>query len=82
MKEIILKNHMFTHLWYGRINKKLWLNLSKNEIEKFIYKIIKNTSENFIIKKWKNFYIKDIYYNTIITINSYTFTIITVNKIC
>lgn len=80
-KKNILKNICYTELVYGRINKKLNLNLSKTEIEEFIYKILSETDENLFTKTGKNFYISNIEYNIRITINSYTFRVITVDRI-
>ncbi len=80
-KQKILKNICYTELVYGRINKKLKLNLSKREIETFIYKILKETDENLFTKTGKNFYISNIENNIRITVNSNTFRVITVDRI-
>jgi len=49
----ILKNICYTELVYGRINKKLNINLSKEQIEEFIFKIIKETEEKGFFKNWE-----------------------------
>ncbi len=76
-KKIILEKICYTELVYERINKKLHVNLSKSEIEKMIFKIIKETDESNFKKKGKNIYIKNDEKNVILTINSYTNRIIT-----
>jgi len=80
-KNKILKNICYTKLVYGRINKKLDIDLSKEKIEKLILETIKNTPENFITKIGKNYYLTNTKNNIKITINSNTFRIITVDKI-
>jgi len=79
-KEILLK-HCYTELVYSRINKKLGTNFSKQESEILIQKVLKETGLENYQKKGKNFYISNKKYNMIITINSNTFRIITVDKI-
>jgi competence protein ComGF len=80
-KQDILKNICYTELVYQRINKKLITKFSDKQIESFIYKIISETNEKFFIKKGKNFYITNDENNIRITINSYTFRVITVDRI-
>ena len=80
-KQEILQNICYTELVYERINKKLNTKFSKNQIEEFISKILKETSENSFSKKGKNFYIYNRENNIRITINSNTFRVITVDKI-
>ncbi|WP_196887457.1 DUF3781 domain-containing protein [Aureivirga sp. CE67] len=80
-KNLILKNICYTELVYGRINKKLNLNLSKNEIEKMILDILTETSEENFIKTGKNIYITNEERNIRLTINSFTNRIITVDKL-
>ena len=77
----ILKNICYTELVYERINKKLNVKFSKEEIEKFIVEILNGTDEKFFSKIGKNFYIINKKNNIRITINSNTFRIITVDKI-
>ncbi len=80
-KQKILKNICYTKLVYGRINKKLGINLSEKQIEELILKTLKQAEEKDILKIGKNFYISNIENNIKITINSSTFRIITVDKI-
>ncbi|MFA6549958.1 MAG: DUF3781 domain-containing protein [Candidatus Gracilibacteria bacterium] len=79
-KTKILKNICYTELVYQRINKKLNTNLSKNQIEEFILKVLKKTKEKFFSKIGKNFYIINTKNNIKITINSNTFRVITVDR--
>lgn len=80
-KTEILKNICYTELVYGRINKKLNIRFWKKQIEDFIFKVLKETEENFFSKTGKNFYIINTENNIKITINSNTFRIITVDMI-
>lgn len=80
-KENILNNISYTELVYSRINKKLNLTLSKLEIEALISKIISETDESNFQKKGKNIYITNSKRNIRLTINSYTNTIITADKL-
>ncbi len=80
-KEKILENLCYTELVYGRINKKLNLNLSNNAIEEFILKILKETEEANYSKTGKNFYVMNCEYNIRITINSNTFRVITADRV-
>ncbi|MBN2164790.1 MAG: DUF3781 domain-containing protein [Marinilabiliaceae bacterium] len=80
-KNEILKNICYTDLVYGRINKKLNIELPKEEIEKMIYEIIEQTDITKFQKTGKNIYITNNYRNVILTINSYTNRIITVNRL-
>ena len=77
----ILQNICYTELVYGRINKKLKTNFTKPEIEDMLLKILENTSEEYYQKIGKNFYVSNIENNIRITINSYTYRIITVDRI-
>ena len=81
IKEEILKNHCYTELVYGRINKKLGINFSKTESEKLIKKVLEETTIDFYKKIGKNFYISNKENNIKITVNSDTFRIITVDKL-
>ena len=80
-KQTILKNLCYTDLVYGRINKKLCTEYSRNEIEVLMYDTIKETKINNYEKIGKNYYISNLDKNIRITINSYTYRIITVDKI-
>ena len=78
-KTDILSRLCYTELVYGRINKKLKLNLSAEEIEVLMVATI--CSCDSIEKIGKNFYISNNKHNIRITINSYTYRIITADRI-
>lgn len=80
-KTDILKNICYTELVYERINKKLNFGFSKKQIEDYIFKILKETKNKFYSKTGKNYYITNRKNNIIITINSNTFRIITVDRL-
>ena len=80
-KKEILEKLCYTELVYGRINKKLNTELSKSQIEKFIFEILNETEEQYFSKIGKNFYISNTKTNIKLTINSNTFRIITVDRI-
>ena len=80
-KKTILDKLCYTELVYGRINKKLKLDLSKDKIEELITTIILETDENEFIKTGKNIYITNKKRNIMLTINSYTNRIITADKL-
>jgi len=80
MKHIILEKHKYTELVFNRINKKLKTTLDKEWIKKYIFNLIKKSKEEDIIKKWKNFYIYNKIDNIRITVNWFTYTVITVDK--
>lgn len=80
MKDIILEKHKYTELVFNRINKKLSTTLDQEGIRKYIFCLIKNTKAEDIIKKWKNFYIYNKIDNIRITVNWFTYTVITVDK--
>ena len=79
-KKQILDRICYTELVYGRINKKLKIELSKDKIEEMIFSIILETDEVNFQKIGKNIYITNIERNVILTINSYTNRIITAEK--
>ncbi|TVZ56125.1 tRNA pseudouridine32 synthase / 23S rRNA pseudouridine746 synthase [Lutibacter sp. Hel_I_33_5] len=80
-KQEIIENICYTELVYSRINKKLNIKLTKEKIEIFILKILKETDEIFFSKTGKNFYVINSENHIRITINSNTFRIITVDEI-
>ena len=80
-KKVILDKLCYTELVYGRINKKLKIELSKDKIEELITTVILETDENKFIKIGKNIYITNEKRNIILTINSYTNRIITADKL-
>ena len=80
-KTEILDKICYTDLVFGRINKKLNIQLTKDEIEKMIYEIIEETDKTKFQKTGKNIYITNNYKNVRLTINSYTNRIITANRL-
>ncbi len=80
-KKEIIKKHCFTDLVYDRINKKLSLNLTKEEIDKLVLQVLIDTDIKFFEKNGKNFYVSNHKHNIKLTINSNTFRIITADKI-
>ena len=80
-KKEILDKICYTELVYGRINKKLNIELSKEKIEGMIFSIISETDEVNFQKTGKNIYITNTERNIRLTINSYTNRIITVDKL-
>lgn len=61
-------------------NIQLSLELSKMEIELLIYDIVKDNSST-VIKKGKNYYIKNIKKHIQVTVNSNNYRVITADKI-
>ena len=80
-KKVILDKLCYTKLAYGRINKKLKIDLSNEKIEELIITVILQTDENKFIKTGKNIYITSEKRNIMLTINSYTNRIITADKL-
>lgn len=81
IKSEILQKLCYTELVYGRINKKLKTQLSNPDIEKMIREALTEAPESDFQKKGKNFYVSNPSRNLRMTINSYTFRIITVDVI-
>ncbi|MDH6365279.1 hypothetical protein M2139_002292 [Enterococcus sp. PF1-24] len=80
VRATILDHLCYTELVYGRINKKLKMALNQPEIEKLMSEIFANP-KNQIEKIGKNFYIKDLEGKIRVTINSYTYRVITADII-
>jgi biotin synthase-related radical SAM superfamily protein len=80
-KKEILEKICYTELVYGRINKKLNIELSKDKIEELVSAIISETAEAKFQKTGKNIYISNNERNIRLTINSYTNRIITADKL-
>ncbi|MEQ9167929.1 MAG: DUF3781 domain-containing protein [Fulvivirga sp.] len=80
-KKEILEKICYTELVYGRINKKLNIELSNDKIEELIFSIINETEETEFKKTGKNIYITNNEQNIKLTINSYTNRIITADKL-
>ena len=80
-KKEITDKICYTELVYGRINKKLSVDFSKDKIEKMISTIISETDEAGFQKTGKNIYITNNERNIRLTINSYSNRIITADKL-
>lgn len=80
-KQSIIEHLCYTDLVYKRINKKLSVNFSIDQIEVFIKKVLESTDKRFFSKKGKNFYVTNSEVKIRITINSNTFRVITVDRI-
>lgn len=80
-KQNILDRLCYTELVYGRINKKLKLDFSRDKIEELVTTVILETDENKFTKTGKNIYITNEKRKIILTINSYTNRIITASKL-
>lgn len=80
-KSEILVKVCYTDLVYARINKKLNMQLSKDQIEAMIFEIIKETDVSGFHKKGKNIYITNNNRNVRLTINSNTNRIITADRL-
>lgn len=80
-KNEIIDKICYTELVYGRVNKKLNIDLSKDKIEAMISKIISETAADKFQKKGKNIYITNNERNIRLTINFFTNRLITVDKL-
>lgn len=80
-KQEIIDKLCYTELVYGRINKKLGLTFSKSQIEYLMLDVLRESTDKDYTKTGKNFYITNLNRKIRVTINSYTFRIITVDKI-
>jgi len=82
LKTSIADKFKNTSLGFVRIKKNLNINhFTDNETEILLRKIILSTPLEDVVTKGKNHYFKCLEYNAILTIHSYTFTIITAKKI-
>ena len=81
LKATIIEKLCYKKLVYDRINRKLGLHLSPQEIESFISDIIKHTDTSHFLKKGKNYYITNDTEHICITVNSCTYRVITTDKI-
>ncbi|KJF41757.1 DUF3781 domain-containing protein [Draconibacterium sediminis] len=81
LKNEIAKKICYTDLVYGRINKKLKIELPNDKIEEMVCSIINETDETNFQLKGKNFYITNKTRNVRLTINKNTFRIITADRL-
>ncbi|MBN1499801.1 MAG: DUF3781 domain-containing protein [Spirochaetes bacterium] len=77
----IIDNICYTELVYRRINKKLGTDYSRSRIETLILDLLKTTPESGFTKKGKNYYIANMDKGIRITVNSYTFRVITADRL-
>ena len=78
LKTSIANKFRNTSLGFVRIKNNLRINnFTDNETENLLRNIILSTPLQDIVTKGKNYYFKCLEYNAILTVNSYTFTIIT-----
>jgi len=78
LKTSIANKFRNTSLGFVRIKNNLRINnFTDNETENLLRKIILSTPLQNIVTKGKNHYFKCSEYNAVLTVNSYTFTIIT-----
>ncbi|MDN2453653.1 DUF3781 domain-containing protein [Lactobacillus sp. UCMA15818] len=75
----IITQICYTTLVYGRINKKLYLNLSNSEIKDLISTTILNATNIEHIRK--NYYVYNYPANIRITVNAHNFRVITADKL-
>ena len=80
-KNEIAEKICYTDLVYGRINKKLNIELPNDKIEEMVCSIINETEETNFQLKGKNFYITNKTRNVRLTINKNTFRIITADRL-
>ncbi len=80
-KKEILEKICYTDLVYERVNKKLNIEFSKDQIEEMIIAILRETDETEFQKTGKNIYITNNERNVRLTINFYTSRIITADKL-
>jgi hypothetical protein len=66
---------------YDRINKKLKTAYSRSEIESLMLQVLEETNEKDYEKRGKNYYITNREYGIRVTVNSYTFRVITVDRV-
>jgi hypothetical protein len=66
---------------YGRINKKLKTGMGREQIETFIYSAINETAEEYFRRQGKNIYITCTKNKIVVTVNSSTRRVITVDAI-
>ena len=81
MKVLIIEKLCYTELVCDRINRKLGLHLSPHEIESFVSRIIESTDDAHFQKRGKKYYITNDAAHVCITVNSFTYRVITVDII-
>jgi hypothetical protein len=77
--KVFLNNVCYTPLVFNRVNKKLQVNLSNEEIKTLVEPNHSVTKATTIVKNGKNYYLQN---NDIeLVINSFNYRLITVNKL-
>ncbi|MFH5812132.1 DUF3781 domain-containing protein [Companilactobacillus sp. FL22-1] len=76
-REVFSKNVCYTPLVFGRVNKKLQMQLSNADIEQLVQRIITDTTTT-ITKVGKNYYLQN--QQIELVINSFNYRLITANK--
>ncbi len=80
-KDELVKKLCYTELVYSRINKKLRTNLSREQISELMSSLINKAEVDDIVKRGKNFYVTNAKKGIVITINSFTNRVITVDRV-
>lgn len=81
LKLSIAENFKNTPMEFLRIKKNLDIHhFTDAETENYLKEILLSTSLDNIETKGKNHYFKNVKYNAILTVNSYSFTIITAKQ--
>ncbi|MGQ2375645.1 DUF3781 domain-containing protein [Companilactobacillus zhachilii] len=76
--KVFLNNVCYTPLVFNRVNKKLQVNLSNEEIKTLVNQIIQDKATT-IVKDGKNYYLQND--DIELVINSFNYRLITVNKL-
>jgi len=77
---LIKRRVCYTDLVYQRVNKKLKVDLSRPEIEQLVQNIL-GDAQTTVEKRGKNYYVSGLAYSTRLTINSFKFRLITVDRL-
>ncbi len=77
LKEKIITHICYTPLVYGRVNKKLHLQLSNTAIEHLVLTTIQALPASAITKVGKNYYIANAINNIRLTVNAHNYRLIT-----
>ncbi len=82
LKASIAENFKNTELGFLRIKRNLQMDsYTDSETEERLRAIILSTPLDLIESKGKNYYFKCVRFNTILTVNSHSFTVITAKQI-
>lgn len=78
-QKVILKHICYTPLVYERINKKLAVRLTQQQIEALLIKTIETASR--IERRGKNFYVVNSEQQIQVTVNANNYRVITVDRL-